>query len=91
MAPFGLDWMDPTQTKKGGPMNVKVPKIQDLLERDPYLKPHEREIRRRYGNFEDILQRLEKVEGGIEKMAKGKFINHMDINSRDVIQFFNHF
>ena len=47
MAPLDLDWMDPTQNKKGGPMNVKVPNIQDLLDRDPYLKNHEREIRRR--------------------------------------------
>ena len=47
MAPLDQDWMDPTQTKKGGPMNVKVPEIDILLDRDPYLKDHEREIRRR--------------------------------------------
>ena len=41
------DWYDPAQVKKGGPMSVKVPKIDDLLERDGYLKLHEREIRRR--------------------------------------------
>ena len=47
MSPPGLDWMDPIQNKKGGPMNVKVPDLQKLLDRDPYLKDHEREIRRR--------------------------------------------
>lgn len=67
---MSLEWYDPGQHKKGGPMNVKVPKIDDLLERDGYLKLHEREIRRRYGNFEDFLKRMEEVEGGIEKMAE---------------------
>ena len=47
MSTLGCDWMDPTQIKKGGPMNVNVPQLDKLLERDPYLKPHEREIRRR--------------------------------------------
>ena len=39
--------MDPTQQNKGGAMNVKVPEIKALLDRDDYLKPHEMEIRRR--------------------------------------------
>jgi len=51
-------------------MNVSVPKINDLLDRDPYLKNHEREIRRRYGNFEDFVKRLESVEGGIDKFSE---------------------
>lgn len=71
MAHDDNDWLDPNQVRKGGPMNVKVPEIDVLLERDGYLKLHEREIRRRYGNFEDFLQRMEKVEGGIGKMAQG--------------------
>lgn len=32
----------------GDPMKVEVPKINDLLGLDPYLKPFEREIRRRW-------------------------------------------
>lgn len=32
----------------GDPMKVEVPKINDLLALDPYIKPHEREIRRRW-------------------------------------------
>ncbi len=50
MSPNGDDWYDPAQIKKGGPMEVKVPRIQELLERDGYLKNHEREIRRRWGD-----------------------------------------
>ena len=42
-----IDWMDPTQAGKGGPMNVQVPQIDLLLERDHLLRNHEREIRRR--------------------------------------------
>ena len=49
MSPLGEEWMDPNQNRKGGPMNVKVPEVDKLLERDPYLKLHEREIRRRFG------------------------------------------
>jgi hypothetical protein len=43
------DWYDPAQVRKGGPTNVMVPKIEDLLNRDGYLRLHEREIRRRCG------------------------------------------
>jgi len=65
------DWMDPLQIKKDGAMNVKVPDLDKLFELDPYLKDHEREIKRRYGNFEDFLNRMDQVEGGILEMAKG--------------------
>lgn len=39
---MGGKWssMDPSQ--------VEVPEIEALLERDPYLKPYENDIRRRY-------------------------------------------
>ena len=39
------DWYDPAQVRKGGPSNVKVPDINVLLDRDGYLRDHEREIR----------------------------------------------
>ena len=32
------DWYDPLQEKKGGCMNVKVPGIEDLFNRDGYLR-----------------------------------------------------
>ena len=41
------EWMDPIQLKKGGPSNVTVPDLEKLFELDPYLKDHEREIKRR--------------------------------------------
>lgn len=66
-----MEWYDPLQDKKGGASKVVVPQLDALLERDPYLKPHEREIKRRYGNFEDFLERLEKVEGGLENFSLG--------------------
>eukprot|EP00096_Caligus_rogercresseyi_P014748 TRINITY_DN7241_c0_g1_i1.p1 TRINITY_DN7241_c0_g1~~TRINITY_DN7241_c0_g1_i1.p1 ORF type:complete len:698 (+),score=186.61 TRINITY_DN7241_c0_g1_i1:63-2156(+) len=65
------DWHDPSQAKKGGPMNVPVPGIKDLLELDPYLKPMEREIRRRHGVFHDALSRIQEVEGGIRSFSSG--------------------
>jgi len=42
-----FEQFDPTQDAKGGPMKVDVPNIDVLLQRDSYLKPFEREIRRR--------------------------------------------
>jgi len=52
-------------------MEVKVPGIETLFHRDGSLRDHEREIRRRYGNFEDFLKRMDEVEGGIDNMSKG--------------------
>jgi len=52
-------------------MEVKVPDIEKLFQRDGYLLTHEREIRRRYGNYEDFLKRMDELEGGIEKMSRG--------------------
>jgi len=65
------EWVDPSQVRKGGPMEVKVPQIETLFHRDGSLRDHEREIRRRYGNFEDFLKRMDEVEGGIDKMSRG--------------------
>jgi len=52
-------------------MQVEVPQLAALLERDPYLKDHEEEIRRRYGNFQDFLGAMDRSEGGIQKFAQG--------------------
>ncbi|CAG0908970.1 unnamed protein product, partial [Cyprideis torosa] len=52
-------------------MKIQVPKIQDLLERDPYLKLHEWEIRRRYGMFQELVQRIEANEGSLEQFTRG--------------------
>ena len=46
-----MDWYDPLQEKKGGASQVQVPDLELLLERDGYLRDHEREIRRRWHVF----------------------------------------
>ncbi|KOB77542.1 Uncharacterized protein OBRU01_04000 [Operophtera brumata] len=53
------------------PMEVPVPDLPKLLERDEYLKPYEREIRRRYGCFKDLYDRIETWDGGIDGFTKG--------------------
>jgi len=65
-----MDWYDPLQEVKGGPMKVDVPELEKLLERDGYLRDHEKEIRRRYGNFEDFLVQMKKTEGGLDKFSQ---------------------
>jgi len=66
-----MSWYDPLQERKGGAGGVEVPDIAALFERDGYLKDHENEIRRRYGNYEDFLAEMDKTEGGIEKFSQG--------------------
>ncbi|CAG0891945.1 unnamed protein product, partial [Cyprideis torosa] len=51
-------------------MKIQVPKIQDLLERDPYLKLHEWDIRRRYGMFQELVQRTEANKGSLEQFTR---------------------
>lgn len=62
------------------PKDVVVPKLADLLHRDPYLNPHEREIRRRYGCFEGLLKQINAEEDGLEKFSRGyeKFGLHVN-------------
>ena len=51
-------------------MEVFVPQISLLLDRDPCMKEHEEEVRRRYGNYQDCLVRMGQ-EGGLEQFAMG--------------------
>lgn len=44
---------------------VLVPEIDKLFDRDPYLKLHEDEIRRRYGAFDNLRNEINDSEGGI--------------------------
>ncbi|KAH9638911.1 hypothetical protein HF086_013810 [Spodoptera exigua] len=53
------------------PMEVPVPDIAKLFERDGYLKPYEKEIRRRYGCYKDLWDRIESWEGGFDGFTKG--------------------
>lgn len=52
------------------PMEVEVPNINELLERDPYLRPYEREIRRRYACFKDAIHKIEESGGGINEFTQ---------------------
>ncbi|KAL1131894.1 hypothetical protein AAG570_011505 [Ranatra chinensis] len=53
------------------PMEVPVPELHVLLERDQYLKPYEREIRRRYAVFSDSLERIDNELGGLDAFTRG--------------------
>ncbi|XP_066247178.1 1,4-alpha-glucan-branching enzyme [Euwallacea similis] len=55
---------------KMDPMDVEVPNIQALLDRDPYLKPYEAEIRRRYGVFKDYLEIIDTNGGGLDSFTQ---------------------
>lgn len=53
------------------PMEIEVPELKTLLDRDPYLHPYEREFRRRYGCFKDIWEKIASYEGGLEAFSSG--------------------
>lgn len=49
---------------------TEVPKIDELIQMDGYLKPYEPEIRRRYGCFKEYLSRIDKYEHGLLKFTE---------------------
>lgn len=51
------------------PLQVEVPEISNFLERDPYLKPYEKDIRRRYALFKDYLERIETGDNNLNKFS----------------------
>ncbi|CAI6355682.1 unnamed protein product [Macrosiphum euphorbiae] len=55
---------------KMDPMDVEVPELQKQLDRDSYLKPYEREFKRRYACFLDYLERV-KDESNLESFTTG--------------------
>lgn len=62
---MGGKWssMDPSQ--------VEVPEIDALLKRDPYLKPYENEIRKRYALFKDYTEKVETGDNSLDKFSRG--------------------
>ncbi|XP_018398849.1 PREDICTED: 1,4-alpha-glucan-branching enzyme [Cyphomyrmex costatus] len=60
---MGGKWssMDPSQ--------VEVPEINTLLERDPYLKQYESDIRRRYALFKDYVEKIEEGDGDLKQFT----------------------
>ncbi|XP_046405478.1 1,4-alpha-glucan-branching enzyme [Ischnura elegans] len=53
------------------PMDVEVPDLKSMLERDSYLKPYEKEIRRRYACYKDYVDKVSEQEGGLENFTQG--------------------
>ncbi|XP_066995367.2 1,4-alpha-glucan-branching enzyme [Anabrus simplex] len=63
------------------PMEVEVPEIGALLERDPYLRPYERELRRRYACFRDYLEKVGEIEGGLDSFTRSYKDYGIHVNS----------
>ncbi|XP_071042931.1 1,4-alpha-glucan-branching enzyme [Parasteatoda tepidariorum] len=51
-------------------IDVVVPGIDNLFKLDPYLKSHEKEIKRRYGCFLTLLKKIDENEGGLDKFCR---------------------
>lgn len=49
---------------------TEVPKLNELLDLDPYLKPFEPEIRRRYGCFIQYMDKINSYEQGLLKFTE---------------------
>lgn len=67
------------------PMKVEVKNIQNLLELDPYLRMHEREIRRRHGCMKDWLKRIEEGEGGTDVFTQAYKYYGLHIQSDNTV------
>lgn len=72
---MGGKWssMDPSQ--------VEVPEINVLLERDPYLKPYENDIRRRYAIFKDYVEKIETGDEDLKQFTTA--YKHFGIHIQD--------
>ena len=62
-----------TDTMNGMTITPSIPELDlaSLLDRDPYLGEHQGEIKRRFGNFQDLLREMDSKEGGLENFALG--------------------
>jgi 1,4-alpha-glucan branching enzyme len=60
---------------------TEVPKINELVECDPYLKPYEPEIRRRYGLFQAYLKKINNDETSFDKFTKSYETYGMHVDS----------
>ncbi|XP_067654323.1 1,4-alpha-glucan-branching enzyme-like [Haliotis asinina] len=67
-----------------------VPQIEKLFSSDGYLRDFEKEIRRRYGCFKDIVNRIDENEDSIEKFSRAyqKYgIHRMEDNSINMLEW----
>ncbi|KAK5868918.1 hypothetical protein PBY51_009891 [Eleginops maclovinus] len=49
--------------------NVAIPEFSNLVQMDPYLKPFEKDFKRRYEQLQKQLSQLEETEGGYDKFT----------------------
>ncbi|XP_072514296.1 1,4-alpha-glucan-branching enzyme [Salminus brasiliensis] len=50
--------------------NISLPDLNKFFQLDPYIKPYEGDIQRRYRLFEERLARLEEAEGGFDQFTR---------------------
>ncbi|XP_071795416.1 1,4-alpha-glucan-branching enzyme-like [Asterias amurensis] len=50
---------------------VCLPDTEALFKLDPYIKPHDQELKRRYKCLQDRLKRIEDEEGGLDEFTTG--------------------
>ncbi|XP_001361183.3 1,4-alpha-glucan-branching enzyme [Drosophila persimilis] len=55
----------------GDAMKVKVKDIETLFSTDGYLRPFEREIRRRHGVLQEWLDKINQGDGGMDQFTQG--------------------
>ena len=66
---------------------TEVPKIDELLSYDEYLKPHEAEIRRRYGCFKQQLDIIDQHENGILEFTSSYKTYGYHVNADNSVSF----
>ncbi|KAJ4936035.1 hypothetical protein JOQ06_017559 [Pogonophryne albipinna] len=50
--------------------NVAIPEFSNLVQMDPYLKPFEKDFKRRYEQLQKQLSKLEETEGGFDQFTQ---------------------
>lgn len=65
--------------------STQIPRIMDLFEVDPLLKPYEHEIRRRFGCMQSFLETIERQEGGLDVFTRAYLNFGLQIDSRNNI------
>lgn len=52
------------------PTEIKVPNLEDLLQRDGYLRPYEREFKRRYAVYLDYVDKITTGDGSLDAFTR---------------------
>ncbi len=51
------------------PMRVQVPNLEAMLQRDSYLRPYEKEFRRRYALYLDLLDKIKNADENLDQFT----------------------